>query len=33
MQAIDMAQGLATKHDLIRKKYWLLRVSEMRAAL
>jgi hypothetical protein len=32
-QAIDMAQDLATKHDLIRKKYWLFRVSEMRAAL
>jgi protein farnesyltransferase/geranylgeranyltransferase type-1 subunit alpha len=32
-QAIDLAQGLATKHDVIRTKYWMLRASEMEAAL
>lgn len=33
LQAIDLAQGLATKHDVIRTKYWMLRASEMEAAL
>lgn len=33
VQAIEMCKGLAGKHDVIRKKYWLLRVSELETAL
>jgi hypothetical protein len=29
-QAIELASGLASEHDPIRKKYWLLRIEEMK---
>jgi hypothetical protein len=27
---VELALGLATKHDVIRKKYWMLRVDELK---
>lgn len=32
-KAMELANGLATEHDPIRRKYWLLRVDEMKRAL
>ena len=29
-KAMELASGLATEHDPIRRKYWLLRVDEMK---
>lgn len=31
-KAIELASGLAREHDPIRRKYWLLRVDEMKQA-
>ena len=31
-KAIELASALAAEHDPIRKKYWLLRVDEMKRA-
>lgn len=32
-EAIELTKGLAEKYDVIRRKYWLLRITELDAAL